>query len=104
MPIFFPIAKEVTGLIESNGKFDMERMEKVYGSADGSGLGVMDPKLLAMHTRSGLQQILGNHFGEDIINQLFDRLEEKLAQRSEKIAAEGGFLLPALFLLLKHRA
>ncbi|XP_031379037.1 loganic acid O-methyltransferase-like isoform X1 [Punica granatum] len=81
LPIYTATPQEMTELVNTNGCFDIERMEltasrsKIRGS--------INAQAWMMHLRAGLEGIISKHFGTEIIDELFDRFLQKVAGRLE---------------------
>lgn len=78
MPIYCASTEQMTNLVERNGNLIIERMEpmdplpKHFGQISG--------KDYAMNLRSGMEGILGEHFGRAIIDEVFDRFYKKILE------------------------
>ncbi|KAK7851550.1 putative s-adenosylmethionine-dependent methyltransferase [Quercus suber] len=66
--------EEMTQLVETNGCFDIERMEITQPGARVDGL---SGQALTKHLRAGMEGIISKHFGTKIIDELFDRFSKK---------------------------
>ncbi|KAL6970029.1 gibberellin A4 carboxyl methyltransferase [Sarracenia purpurea var. burkii] len=72
LPLYSPSPKEMKHLIETNGCFSIERME-LYDpllKIDGP----MSTPTMIMSLRAGIEGILTDHFGSEIIDELFQRI------------------------------
>ncbi|XP_047952621.1 loganic acid O-methyltransferase-like isoform X2 [Salvia hispanica] len=67
-PIVFPCVEEVRRLIEKNKCFEIVKMEKMERPLLEGGT-----KIAVMHLRAGLEGTLSNHFGNEIVEQVFER-------------------------------
>ena len=82
LPIYYISPQEMETAIERNGCFSIERMERVHPFTY-SGSTEMAPQYLtskasAFIIRSAVEGVIKAHFGEEILDQLFDSLSKKL--------------------------
>nr|DAD35803.1 TPA_asm: hypothetical protein HUJ06_006444 [Nelumbo nucifera] len=56
-----------------------------------------------MHLRAAMQGIIEKHFGSEIIDQLFDRFSEKLADQSSYIFNARHERVTQLLVVLKRK-
>ncbi|KAL2233392.1 UNVERIFIED_CONTAM: Loganic acid O-methyltransferase [Sesamum indicum] len=75
IPVYFPIPQEFKAIIERNGKYTIERIEVLDNPGKHNLTG---PKDHAAHFRSVSEGMLIDHFGSEIIEELFDRYTKKL--------------------------
>ena len=54
-------------MVEKNKCFEIVKMEKVESAVAG------ETKISVMHLRAGLEGTLTNHFGNEIVEQVFER-------------------------------
>ena len=76
VPVYFPSLQEVQSVVHKNGFFSIKIMEKIsYGKPK--------PKLMSSTYRAGLEGTIKEHFGEEIIDELFDVIfDKKLEEKS----------------------
>ncbi|XP_022775872.1 probable S-adenosylmethionine-dependent methyltransferase At5g38100 [Durio zibethinus] len=90
LPVYAASPMEITELVERNGCFSIERLEltNVRTEADPK----LDEKACVMHLRAGFESIISKHFGNDIIDELFDRLVKKVKESFHLIlsSCRGG--------------
>ncbi|XP_050378095.1 loganic acid O-methyltransferase-like [Argentina anserina] len=91
LPMYCPCMEELKSLIHKNGCFDILTLEMQPPSPSPS------PFHSAQEMRAGLDSILIEHFGHQIVEQLFDRYSKKVAGRSRLAPSVG------LFVILKRR-
>ncbi|KAL0408925.1 UNVERIFIED_CONTAM: Loganic acid O-methyltransferase [Sesamum radiatum] len=77
IPVYFPIPQEFEAIIERNDKYTIERMEILDNQAGKHNL--TGPKDRAAYCRAVSEGVLIDHFGGEIIEELFDRYTKKLA-------------------------
>ncbi|XP_026437519.1 salicylate carboxymethyltransferase-like [Papaver somniferum] len=94
IPNYFPSTKEVKSIILSEGSFTINQLETFHVNWDGS-----DPKgnanservnnLESSHyaantLRAVSEPLLANHFGEEIMDELYGRFRERVAEYASK--------------------
>ncbi|KAI4297087.1 hypothetical protein L6164_036995 [Bauhinia variegata] len=85
MPYFAPTANEVKEIIEAEGSFTLQRLEicKLGWDADIDESKEMKAKFIAKYMRAAAEPLLKLHFGDDIMDELFQRFADKVAQLLE---------------------
>ncbi|CAI9777652.1 unnamed protein product [Fraxinus pennsylvanica] len=78
LPSYFPYLNELKALIERNQDFSIERMEIL--SNPPKRLTTPDAKSFALFMRALIEGLLQNHFGSEIMDELFKRYEEKVEE------------------------
>ena len=94
LPVYCGSPEEIVGLVEKNGSFSIERIELIPLAANAILFGV---EIWLKHLRAVWEEILKRHFGNAIIDELFERLREKAKDSSEKIVEKFQ-----LFVVLKR--
>ncbi|OMO72378.1 SAM dependent carboxyl methyltransferase [Corchorus olitorius] len=85
LPVYFASPKEMKEIIERNGNFSIERMETTNPL---SKLSVqLGAQPCTIHLRAGLEGIISKHFGNKIIDELFDRFTRKTEEHSYMLNA-----------------
>ncbi|XVE85605.1 hypothetical protein DITRI_Ditri17bG0103800 [Diplodiscus trichospermus] len=74
LPLYAASDEEMKEITEGNGYFSIERIETAPVSNIAVQLGT---RSYTMHLRAGLEGIISNHFGNKIIDELFDRFHKK---------------------------
>ncbi|KAK6122323.1 hypothetical protein DH2020_043943 [Rehmannia glutinosa] len=98
-PLYFTIPQELKAIIERNHSFSIERMEILNNPGKRT---LTSASARATYLRAVFEGLLINHFGTEIMDELFDRYTEKLA-------ASPLFLDPdneksiIIFVLLKRK-
>ncbi|XP_011070672.1 probable S-adenosylmethionine-dependent methyltransferase At5g37990 isoform X2 [Sesamum indicum] len=75
IPVYFPIPQQFKAIIERNDKYTIERMEVLDNPGKRNLIG---PKDRAAYLRAVSEEMLIDHFGSEIIEELFDRYTKKL--------------------------
>ncbi|XVF50517.1 hypothetical protein PTKIN_Ptkin04bG0107500 [Pterospermum kingtungense] len=98
LPIYSPSPDELRTLINKKGRFSIARLES-------SELTEKSRKLPTTHEfRAGFQNIIAKHFGNEIVEQLFQRFAKKFEGRPDPAPAPNEALVIGLFVLLKRNA
>nr|DAD35801.1 TPA_asm: hypothetical protein HUJ06_006441 [Nelumbo nucifera] len=97
LPMYLVSPREIEDLVERNGYFSIERLEQI------TNLTTPDVQTGTMHLRAAMQGIIGKHFGSEIIDQLFDRFSEKLADQSSYIFNARHERVTQLLVVLKRK-
>ncbi|KAL0446242.1 UNVERIFIED_CONTAM: Loganic acid O-methyltransferase [Sesamum latifolium] len=100
LPLHYTVPQEFKAILERSNDYTLERMEIL----DNPGKRTLPgPKARASFVRAVFEQLLTNHFGSEIIDELFH-------QYAKKIAASPLFLDPGnektlmIFVLLKRKS
>ncbi|KAH0976003.1 hypothetical protein GBA52_017902 [Prunus armeniaca] len=76
IPIYCMSPQELEAAVERNGSFSIESMENLpHVSVDDT---VSKSQLLAAHMRAGMEGLVKQKFGEEILDELFDLFRKKL--------------------------
>lgn len=100
-PKYNPSPKELKNLIETNGSFDIERMERL--ARDTARATTPTVQMLVLHLRAAWEGLIKKHFGSEIIDQLFNRVAEKFDTSSPLSLSNSNNNIFELFLLLKRK-
>lgn len=76
LPLYQPTPVELGALIERNRRFSIEKMQRIVRPAR-KGYGLQS--LISM-IRAIWEELIQDHFGTDIVDELFDRLKKKIAE------------------------
>ncbi|XP_068306924.1 loganic acid O-methyltransferase-like [Pyrus communis] len=96
VPVYFTSAQELEAVVEQNGCFSIERMEHLpHMNVDDSVL-----TNFASHLRAILEGLIKQHFGEGILDELFDLYSTKLEQ--QRFMIESGRTIQ-FFVALKRK-
>ncbi|XP_028776123.1 probable S-adenosylmethionine-dependent methyltransferase At5g38780 [Neltuma alba] len=77
IPMYMPASEEVKSLIEKNGKFRIERSELLLRLFTEQ---LPDVHSACMHMRAVWEGIFKEHFGEELVDEIFNGYEKKLAE------------------------
>ncbi|XP_038688357.1 loganic acid O-methyltransferase-like [Tripterygium wilfordii] len=79
LPIYNPTEAELKGLIENNNNdcFSIEKMESVIYNEE-----VLDvtEQMATSHVRAVWEGVISDYFGNDIVDELFDRYAKKFTE------------------------
>ena len=87
LPAYVTTAKELNALMERNQHFSFERMEILNNKS--KYLTLCNPSMRSLFLRSAFEGVLEKHFGNDIMDELFNRYTEKVAESSLFFNAEA---------------
>lgn len=88
LPVYAASLKEMREIIERNGYFSIERIETTHPL---SKIAVpIAARSCTMHLRAGMEGIISNHFGNKIVDELFDRFDRKAEEYSELLNASSN--------------
>ncbi|OVA12886.1 SAM dependent carboxyl methyltransferase [Macleaya cordata] len=93
LPMYSTSTQELETLVERNGCFSVERMEIMSRPR------LSNPQVYSDHIRAVTEGLIKQHFGSEILDELFDRYSKKL-EDSLSIFKSGKATL--LFVLLKR--
>ncbi|KAF5450976.1 hypothetical protein F2P56_031285 [Juglans regia] len=100
LPVYYTSPKGLKTLIERNKHFSIERMENLNNQK--KNLILPNPSMRSLYLRAALEGEFAKHFGNEIMDELFNRY-------SEKVVGSSFFLNPEthksiiLFALLKRK-
>ncbi|KAK6921236.1 SAM dependent carboxyl methyltransferase [Dillenia turbinata] len=92
IPLYSPSATEISLLVQRNGNFSIAKLESIHREY------LAIPSAAA--SRAGLEGILSKAFGNEIVDELYDRYAKRVAGISPIRGEEG--LAVQLFILLKR--
>ncbi|KAK6228686.1 hypothetical protein SCA6_001026 [Theobroma cacao] len=98
LPIYFTYPKELRQIIEGNGCFSIKRMEIL--NIPKQRIVMPEPRQRTLYLRALLEALIEKHFGNEIIDQLFEIYLRKLSE-SPIILNPEYQETTALFVLLK---
>lgn len=102
LPIYVPSVGEMRKEIEKNGCFSIQKMELTIprGKDDGP----IDVANLIMHLRAGMQGVFAAHFGDSVVEKMFDKISAKAQEMSNFIESSyDRNSATQLFLVLKRK-
>ncbi|XP_057764851.1 loganic acid O-methyltransferase-like [Salvia miltiorrhiza] len=95
IPIIFPCIETMRRVVEKNGSFENVKMEMVDGRAHA------EAESVVMHLRAAMERTIANHFGNEIMEQLFARAMQRKLHFTQIL---GGTSSPAsIFVVLKRK-
>ncbi|XP_048329769.1 loganic acid O-methyltransferase-like isoform X4 [Ziziphus jujuba] len=101
IPLYLTTPQEFEAVVESNGGFSIERMEILTRSEFINGI---DGHQIATHWRAGMEGLIKKHFGEDIIDELFDLYAKKADEILIPAIVKSAEQQVSLFAVLKRKA
>ncbi|WCJ33639.1 S-adenosyl-L-methionine-dependent methyltransferases superfamily protein [Euphorbia peplus] len=103
LPLYFPSANEMLELVERNGRFKIEKIE-LFDATSNFAINDMQTmrKEWVMHIRAGIEGLVTKHFGNEIIDELFDRFSSKIEQFQVRSIRESQFVFLALKRKISH--
>ncbi|XP_048330220.1 loganic acid O-methyltransferase-like [Ziziphus jujuba] len=103
IPIYLMTPQEVEAAVERNGCFSVERVEDIHhvGSDENNSLSITNAQEFSSYIRSGMEGLIKKHFGEEILDVLFDTYRKKV-EDNPSIFKSGKAL--TFFILLKRKA
>lgn len=75
--MYFPHLSELKGVIEQNGSFTIENMETVSHPLEAMQLTY---NFITSMFRAILSTVIEKHFGDGVVNEVFDQLAKKLSK------------------------
>ncbi|XP_038709963.1 loganic acid O-methyltransferase-like [Tripterygium wilfordii] len=99
LPCYNATSQELKGLIEKNACFSIERMETIIRREffDASNI-----QYLMLHFRAVWEGLLSEHFGYDIIDDLFDRFAKKILDSAMFSESSRYKRIAELLIILKR--
>ena len=94
LPIYNASLHEVEAIVKDNGCFSIERMEKLPQVK-------LQPDVFRSSVRAGMESIVRAYFGEELLDEMFDKLGNKY---EESFFALESVEAVSLFVLLKRIA
>lgn len=96
VPVYNMSPQELKEAVEKNGSFSIEIMEDIplVGPA-------IEAQVFACHTRAALEGLFKNHFGEQILDVLFDSFRNKIEENYSSFFMSGKVVNS--FVLLKRK-
>ena len=100
IPIYLPSPKEVKSAAQRNGCFSIERLECIpHKKSKGRDNITVMARLISSHVRAGMGLLLEDHFGCDVMDELFTSFSKKL----ENLAVFQHGKAFTLFAVLKRK-
>ncbi|XP_068638672.1 loganic acid O-methyltransferase-like [Aristolochia californica] len=102
LPIYIPYAQEIQKLVERNGTFTIENMQPLASATKGFS-SRLDARQCSMIVRAPMEGIMGQYFGSEVIDEIFEKYVE-IAEENSDFIAQSAALTEDLFVLLKRKA
>ncbi|KAI4321266.1 hypothetical protein MLD38_034665 [Melastoma candidum] len=99
VPYYSPTSAELEAAVARDGRFIIENIERFERPNLERSQGKIDA--IIMHLRAGWEGVIKAHFGDDIIEPLFERFKEKVSESF--LLSDQGFEPTAEMLLLLKR-
>ncbi|PNY04696.1 putative S-adenosylmethionine-dependent methyltransferase at5g37990, partial [Trifolium pratense] len=99
LPIFFSPLKDLIKILESNDDFIIEQMETIDAK---SHFIPVNAQMFASLHRAALEGVIENHFGDEILDELFDRYTKKVMEIPAMLDMQNLNVV-ALFVLLRRK-
>lgn len=98
LPLFYPRLKDVKKVLECNEDFIVEQMGTIKPKIKL----VPNVEMYVSHYRAALEGLIKKHFGDGIVNELFDRFTKKVIEVPD-IMDDQKLKESLLFVLLKRK-
>lgn len=86
LPFYAASPAEMIELVERNGYFSIKRLELADPAAWLKGR--VDIREWIVHVRAAMQNFFYRHFGVEILDEIFDRLTQKLKEFSDTLESK----------------
>ncbi|GMN38692.1 hypothetical protein TIFTF001_007921 [Ficus carica] len=101
LPMYYTSQSELKAIIERDEHFSIEKMEKLNNPKKHVQMPTVQMRVL--YLRAALEGLLVKHFGAEIMDELFKRFSEKVAESSFFLNPENQKSI-VLFVLLKRNS
>lgn len=99
IPVYAMSPQELEAAVEGNGRFSLEKMETLpHVSTHGT---VSVTRLVVSHLRAALEGCITQHFGEEIVDELFESYLKKLEEQPSILATGTAIIF---LVVLKRKA
>ncbi|KAG9449040.1 hypothetical protein H6P81_009005 [Aristolochia fimbriata] len=102
LPIYIPSMTEFKGLVEENGYFSVVRTEALPPPVSSAAKEVF-ARAVSMSMRAGTEGMLSDHFGSQVVDDLFEKYEKKIVDSSGLLEINPTGEAAELFVLLKRK-
>ncbi|KAF3437767.1 hypothetical protein FNV43_RR20523 [Rhamnella rubrinervis] len=104
LPMYFMTPQEMEAAVERNGCFSIERMETLPSPRPGNGGNESLVHQMAARVRAGMEDVIPQHFGEDIMDEFLDLYRQKIREIFIPFVAKlAGGIEERLLLVLKRK-
>ncbi|CAK9144640.1 LAMT/FAMT [Ilex paraguariensis] len=100
LPIYAASPKEMSRLVERNGNFTIEKIELTdpRSKIDAP----VNVQALIMHLRAAMEGMFSQHFGRDVVDELFERTSQNCVEISDRL--QSTYMKGTqLFIVLKRK-
>ncbi|GLU02669.1 hypothetical protein SLE2022_199100 [Rubroshorea leprosula] len=99
LPIYAASPAEMAALVEKNGHFSIERLELTNTAPQLDG--PIDIPAWVMHVRAAMEEMFTTHFEDEIIEEMFNRLANKLLELSDEVESRFWKRIQLLLVLMR---
>lgn len=99
LPLYYPSAEELKEVIDRVNYFTIERMEEQFLESIKM---IHDVQLRTSHIRAALEGLIANHFGNEIVEELFEDYAKAYAENIN-IFFENDIKYNSIFALILKR-
>ncbi|XP_077247551.1 putative jasmonic acid carboxyl methyltransferase 2 [Tasmannia lanceolata] len=96
LPVYMPSTEELKAVIQTEGSFVVNLLEILEVTADVEGIvdenGLVMAQMVAKSLRAVIESMLASHFGEGIVEELFQRLADIIAKYNPKVPVKLIYL------------
>ncbi|KAG9449041.1 hypothetical protein H6P81_009006 [Aristolochia fimbriata] len=101
LPIYLPSITEFKALVEGNGYFSVVRSEALPPPVSRAASDVF-ARSASMGMRAATEELISNHFGSNVVDNLFEKYEKKIMDSADLLENPTGEAAE-LFVLLKRK-
>ena len=101
MPLYYMSPHELEAAVDRNGYFNIERMEDLPPIQEIITSTIPKSQRIASHLRATLDGLIKTHFGDAILDELFDSLSKKIEEGMPMLISGGSV---NFFALLRRKA
>lgn len=101
LPIYYTSPEEFKAVIQRNGHFNIEKMEILNNQKKHDTL--PNAQQRSLFFRATLGELIANHFGDGIMDELFNHYSKKIAESPLLLEPENQKSI-ILFVLLVHKS
>ncbi|KAF3948629.1 hypothetical protein CMV_025399 [Castanea mollissima] len=101
IPLYYMSPQELAAAVDRNGYFSVERMEDLPLIQEIITSTITKSQIAASHLRAALDGLIKTHFGDAILDELFDSLSKKIEEGMPMLISGGSI---NFFALLRRKA
>lgn len=102
IPHVYPSLEEMRRVVERNGSFEVVKME-LRDAMPNTRAGDIELESMIMHLRAFSEGIIANHFGNEMVDQLFARAVQHKLNYAQILLSSGVQIGGQLFATLKRK-